>query len=95
MTRPDITYAVSVVSQYMHAPKTIHMKAVDRILRYLKSCPGKGLLFKGGGDMKVVIHLHQLISIVPSTSKTNSAENFAPYAKGSIAMTIDPDVPTM
>ncbi|KAG6521936.1 hypothetical protein ZIOFF_019070 [Zingiber officinale] len=52
MTRPDITYAVSVVSQYMHAPKTIHMKAVDRILRYLKSCPGKGLLFKGGGDMK-------------------------------------------
>ncbi|KAG6468309.1 hypothetical protein ZIOFF_072985 [Zingiber officinale] len=41
-----------LVSQYMHAPKTIHMKAVDRILRYLKSCPGKGLLFKGGGDMK-------------------------------------------
>ncbi|KAG6513861.1 hypothetical protein ZIOFF_024198 [Zingiber officinale] len=53
ITRPDITYTVSVVSQYMHAPKTIHMKAVDRILRYLKSCPGKGLLFKGGGDLKV------------------------------------------
>ncbi|KAG6507226.1 hypothetical protein ZIOFF_032567 [Zingiber officinale] len=34
MTRPDITYAVSVVSQYMHAPKTIHMKAVDRILSF-------------------------------------------------------------
>ncbi|KAG6506754.1 hypothetical protein ZIOFF_032083 [Zingiber officinale] len=32
ITRSDITYAVSVVSQYMHAPKTIHMKAVDRIL---------------------------------------------------------------
>ncbi|KAG6502797.1 hypothetical protein ZIOFF_035085 [Zingiber officinale] len=53
MTRPDITYVVSVVSQYMHAPKTIHMKAVDRILRYLKSCPGKGLLFKGGDDLKL------------------------------------------
>ncbi|KAG6519635.1 hypothetical protein ZIOFF_023132 [Zingiber officinale] len=52
MTRLDITYAVSVVSQYMHAPKTIHMKVVDGILRYLKSCPGKGLLFKGGGDLK-------------------------------------------
>ncbi|KAG6508184.1 hypothetical protein ZIOFF_033555 [Zingiber officinale] len=35
MTRPDITYAVSVVSQYMHAPKTIHMKAIDRILSQL------------------------------------------------------------
>ncbi|KAG6525257.1 hypothetical protein ZIOFF_015211 [Zingiber officinale] len=56
MTRPDITYVVSVVSQYMHAPKTIHMKAVDRILRYLKSCPGKGLLFKGGGDLKLLVY---------------------------------------
>ncbi|KAG6522571.1 hypothetical protein ZIOFF_019712 [Zingiber officinale] len=52
MKLPDITYAVSVVSQYMHAPKTIHMKVNDRILRYLKSCPGKALLFKGGGDLK-------------------------------------------
>ncbi|KAG6474154.1 hypothetical protein ZIOFF_068078 [Zingiber officinale] len=59
MTRPDITYAVSVVSQYMHAPKTIHIKAVDRILRYLKSCPGKGLLFKGGGDLKIIVDLYQ------------------------------------
>ncbi|KAG6472418.1 hypothetical protein ZIOFF_069880 [Zingiber officinale] len=55
-SRPDITYAVSVVSQYMHVPKTIHIKAVDRILRYLKSCPGKGLLFKGGGDLKIKDH---------------------------------------
>ncbi|KAG6500538.1 hypothetical protein ZIOFF_040386 [Zingiber officinale] len=37
---------------FMYAPKTIHMKAGDRILRYLKSCPEKGLLFKGGGDLK-------------------------------------------
>ncbi|KAG6506582.1 hypothetical protein ZIOFF_031906 [Zingiber officinale] len=62
MTRPDITYAVSVVSQYMHAPKTIHMKAVDRILRYLKSCPGKGLLFKGGGDLKKTLPV--LVAVV-------------------------------
>ncbi|KAG6514626.1 hypothetical protein ZIOFF_024994 [Zingiber officinale] len=39
MTRPDITYAVSVVSQYMHAPKTIHMKVVDRILRIIERPP--------------------------------------------------------
>jgi hypothetical protein len=36
VTRPDIAFAVSLVSQFMHAPKTIHLEAVDRTLRYLK-----------------------------------------------------------
>jgi hypothetical protein len=40
-TRPDITYAVSVVSRYMHDPWSGHMDAVYRILRYLKSNRGK------------------------------------------------------
>ena len=35
-TRPDIAFVVSVVSQYMHDPKSVHMEAVNRILRYLK-----------------------------------------------------------
>ncbi|CAM8948608.1 unnamed protein product [Rhodiola kirilowii] len=44
-TRPDIAYAVSVVSQFMHNPSEIHMNAVLRILKYLKSAPGRGVLF--------------------------------------------------
>jgi hypothetical protein len=44
-TRPDLAYAVSVVSQFMHAPSEQHMNVVYRILRYLKNAPGKGLLF--------------------------------------------------
>ena len=44
-TRPDIAYAVSVVSQFMHFPSKEHMDAVYRVLRYLKSSPGKGLFF--------------------------------------------------
>uniref|UniRef100_A0A2C9VCM9 Uncharacterized protein n=1 Tax=Manihot esculenta TaxID=3983 RepID=A0A2C9VCM9_MANES len=35
-TRPDIAYAVSLVSQFMHDPRETHMQAVLRILRYLK-----------------------------------------------------------
>jgi len=52
-TRPDITYAVSVVSRYMHDPRSDHMDAVYRILRYLKKNPGKGLLFKKNGHLNV------------------------------------------
>ena len=44
-TRPDIAFAVSLVSQFMHSPNEDHLQAVFRILRYLKGSPGKGLLF--------------------------------------------------
>ncbi|PRQ29721.1 putative RNA-directed DNA polymerase [Rosa chinensis] len=44
-TRPDVAYAVSMVSQFMHNPSESHMDAVMRILKYLKSAPGRGVLF--------------------------------------------------
>lgn len=52
-TRPDISFSVSVVSQFMHAPKEEHLEAVYRILKYLKNSPGQGLLFKKGGELTV------------------------------------------
>ena len=52
-TRPDIAHAVSVVSQFMHAPSEDHMSAVWRIIRYLKSAPGKGLLFAKNGHLEI------------------------------------------
>ncbi|KAL2453574.1 cysteine-rich RLK (RECEPTOR-like protein kinase) 8 [Abeliophyllum distichum] len=45
LTRPDIAYAVSMVSQFMQCPSETHMNAVTRILRYLKFSPRKGLIF--------------------------------------------------
>jgi hypothetical protein len=52
-TRPDISYAVSVVSRYMHDPRSGHLEAAHRILRYLKGSPGRGLLFKANGHLNV------------------------------------------
>jgi hypothetical protein len=52
-TRPDISYAVSVVSRYMHDPRSGHLDVVYRILRYLKNSPGKGLMFKSHGHLNV------------------------------------------
>ncbi|KAK2988104.1 hypothetical protein RJ640_023853 [Escallonia rubra] len=53
-TRPDLAYALSIVSQYMHNPGEQHMNAVLRILRYLKSAPGQGILFTKNEDHQSV-----------------------------------------
>lgn len=42
---PDIAFAVSVVSYFMHNPQE-HMDVVYRILKYLKGTLGKGIIFQ-------------------------------------------------
>ncbi|XP_047150323.1 uncharacterized mitochondrial protein AtMg00240-like [Vigna umbellata] len=42
-TRPDITFAVNHLSQFMSAPTSAHQQATTRILRYLKGNPGAGV----------------------------------------------------
>lgn len=41
VTRPDISFAVSVVSQFLNSPCQEHMNALIRILKYIKRCSGK------------------------------------------------------
>jgi hypothetical protein len=45
ITRNDISYAVSIVSQFMTNPRDPQMNAVIRILKYLKNAPGRGLFY--------------------------------------------------
>jgi hypothetical protein len=52
-TRPNIAYAVSVVSQFMHNPKDSHLQVVYRLLRYLKSTLGKRILYKNHGNLNL------------------------------------------
>jgi len=46
-TRPDIAYAVSVVSRFAANPDQSHKAAVTRILRYLRKTVNYVLVFKG------------------------------------------------
>ncbi|KAJ4723440.1 Retrovirus-related Pol polyprotein from transposon TNT 1-94 [Melia azedarach] len=52
-TQPDIAYAISAVSQFMHSPLECHLEAVKRILSYLKAIAGKGLFFKKNDHLLV------------------------------------------
>ena len=46
-TRPDLAFAVSVVSRFSSNPDKTHMKAVEWILWYLYDIADLGLVFRG------------------------------------------------
>lgn len=54
LTRPDIAYAVNRVCQFMHAPTTLHMVALKRILRYLSGTLSHGLVFRKSDRLSLV-----------------------------------------
>lgn len=55
VSRPDIAYAVSVVSRFNNQPRACHWAAVKRIFRYLKGTVERKLVYKRNDnqDLKV------------------------------------------
>lgn len=52
-TRPDISYAVQQLSQFMKTPTTSHHTAAIRILRYIKLSPAQGLYFPSNSTLQL------------------------------------------
>lgn len=44
-TRPDISYAVGIISRYMEKPTEMHLNAAKKILRYVKGTLNYGLIY--------------------------------------------------
>ena len=53
ITRLDISYAVHIVTKFMHSPRHLHLAAICRIIWYLIGSPTHGLLF----PTKSALHL--------------------------------------
>jgi hypothetical protein len=45
-TRPDLTYSINKVCQFLHSPTSIHWTAIKRILRYIQHTLHMGLLIR-------------------------------------------------
>ncbi|GAA0139646.1 transmembrane signal receptor [Lithospermum erythrorhizon] len=44
-TRPDITYPVQQISQFVNQPREVHWRATVHVLKYLKGSPSRGLFY--------------------------------------------------
>ncbi|GKB70226.1 secreted RxLR effector protein 161-like protein, partial [Tanacetum coccineum] len=56
VTRPDIAYSVNILSQFVGDLRRNHMEATNRVLRYLKTTFGQGILQPKMGDINLVAY---------------------------------------
>uniref|UniRef100_A0A2N9GD76 CCHC-type domain-containing protein n=1 Tax=Fagus sylvatica TaxID=28930 RepID=A0A2N9GD76_FAGSY len=72
ITRPDIVFAVNILSQFMHAPRLPHMQAATRVLRYIKGSPGQGILFPSSNTLHVTAYTDSDWASCPTTRRSTT-----------------------
>ncbi|XP_026378729.1 uncharacterized protein LOC113273183 [Papaver somniferum] len=53
VTRPDLAYSVHILSQFMQQPRMEHWEAAFHVVRYLKKCPGQGILLRSDSGLSL------------------------------------------
>ena len=84
ITKPDLSYAVGLVSQFMQAPRKPHLDAARRILRYVKSTLQYGLFYETG--VQIQLHGYTDADWAGSISDRRSTSGYV-FSFGSAAVT--------
>ncbi|XP_017191699.3 uncharacterized mitochondrial protein AtMg00810-like [Malus domestica] len=82
ITRPDITFAVSLVSQFMQAPTVERLSIVKRILRYLKWSIDRGILLRNNHSTE--IHAYTVADWAGNAIDTKSTTSYCTFVRGNI-----------
>ncbi|KAK3032613.1 hypothetical protein RJ639_036573 [Escallonia herrerae] len=72
ITRPDISYVVHILSQFMHKPRRPHYDAAIRVLRYLKNSPGQGILLSSNSSLSLRAYCDADWAGCPTTRKSTT-----------------------
>ncbi|KAE8705991.1 Thioredoxin-like protein AAED1 [Hibiscus syriacus] len=55
-SRPNMMYAVSLLSRYMEHPTELHFQAAKRVLRCIKGTLGFDIFYKKGGNAELIVY---------------------------------------
>ncbi|KAK3030701.1 hypothetical protein RJ639_034877 [Escallonia herrerae] len=72
ITHPDISYAVHVINQFMHAPRQPHLDAAFQVLRYLNRAPGQGILLPANSSLTLRAYCDADWAGCPSTWRSTT-----------------------
>ncbi|OMO62750.1 hypothetical protein CCACVL1_22657 [Corchorus capsularis] len=87
LTRPDISFSVNKLAQFMHQPTEVYWQTLKRILRYLKGTLDTGLLLSNSDSNSK--HFMDLKSYADAdwagdTSDRKSTQHFLVYLNGNL-----------
>ncbi|XP_024014585.1 uncharacterized protein LOC112088509 [Eutrema salsugineum] len=75
-TRPDLSFAVGVLSRYMQAPKESHGRVMKQILRYIQGTLAYSLKFKKGGSKKLIGYSDSSHNVDPDGGRSTTGHVF-------------------
>ncbi|CAM8909312.1 unnamed protein product [Rhodiola kirilowii] len=70
ITRPDLSHAVHILSQFMNEPNTDHLKAANRVLRYIKGAPAQGIFFSSTLQLQMSAYCDADWAACPKTRRS-------------------------
>lgn len=72
ITRPDLSFPVHNLAQFMQAPTNVHMQAAKRILRYLLGTSDQGILLASSSAAQLTAYCDSDWARCPTTRKSTT-----------------------
>ena len=72
VTRPELSYGVHILAQFLQSPRQKHWDAATRLVRYLKGSPGQGILLSSRNDLKLSVYCDSDWAACPLTRRSLS-----------------------
>lgn len=70
VTRPELSYIIHILSQFMNEPKEEHWEAALCVVQYLKNSPGQSILLRPNTDLTLIAWCESDFASCPLTRRS-------------------------